>query len=54
MNFFALYPHLPETNKWLVAICTKHEVECPPPHTNYRLLDALCGKYIEKSMKRCD
>lgn len=39
-----------ETNKWLIAICTKHEVECPPPHTNYRLLDALCGKYIEKNI----
>jgi lysyl-tRNA synthetase class 2 len=39
-----------ETNKWLIEICTKHEAECPPPHTNYRLLDALCGKFIEKSI----
>jgi len=37
-----------ETNKWLIDICKKNEVECPPPHTNYRLLDGLCGKYIEK------
>jgi lysyl-tRNA synthetase class 2 len=39
-----------ETNKWLVAICTKHQAECSPPHTNYRLLDALCGKFIEKDL----
>jgi lysyl-tRNA synthetase class 2 len=39
-----------ETNKWLIEICTKHEAECSPPHTNYRLLDALCGKFIEKSI----
>jgi len=39
-----------ETNQWLIQICKKREVECPAPHTNYRLLDALCGKFIEKSI----
>jgi len=39
-----------ETNRILIEICTKHEAECSPPHTNYRLLDALCGKFIEKSI----
>lgn len=39
-----------ETNKWLIDVCKRHECECTPPHTNYRLLDALCGKFIEKQI----
>jgi len=39
-----------ETNKFLLDLCKKHECEGPLPHTNYRLLDALCGKFIEKQI----
>jgi lysyl-tRNA synthetase class 2 len=39
-----------DTNKFLLDLCKKHECEGPLPHTNYRLLDALCGKFIEKQI----
>jgi len=39
-----------ETNRWLIECCKRHECECTAPYTNYRLLDALCGKFIEKSI----
>lgn len=35
------------TNKILADLCAKHEVECPPPRTNARLLDKLVGKFLE-------
>lgn len=37
----------PEANKFLSDLCTKHEVECPPPRTTARLLDKLVGHFIE-------
>lgn len=33
--------YTPETNKFLSDLCTKHEVECPPPRTTARLLDKV-------------
>lgn len=33
--------HTNETNKFLQDLCNKHEVECPPPRTNARLLDKV-------------
>jgi len=40
----------PETNMFLIDLCRKFECECEPPHTTYRLLDALVGDYIEKDL----
>jgi len=40
----------PEANKFFVELCKKHEVECNPPHTTARLLDALVGEYLEKDL----
>lgn len=40
--------HTPEFNKVLADLCTKHEVECPPPRTTARLLDKLVGEFIEE------
>jgi lysyl-tRNA synthetase, class II len=31
----------------LSAICTKHQVECPPPRTAARMLDKLVGHFLE-------
>lgn len=31
----------PETNQILCDLCTKHEIECPPPRTTARLLDKV-------------
>lgn len=31
----------PETNQILSDLCTKHEIECPPPRTTARLLDKV-------------
>jgi len=39
-----------DTRKWLIEICKTHEAECSEPLTNYRLLDALVGKFIEKDI----
>jgi lysyl-tRNA synthetase, class II len=35
------------TNKFLVELCAKHEVDCPPPTTTARLLDKLVGDFLE-------
>ncbi|XP_068968935.1 lysine--tRNA ligase isoform X2 [Bombus flavifrons] len=39
----------PETNQILSDLCTKHEIECPPPRTTARLLDKLVGEFIEET-----
>ncbi|XP_055624340.1 lysine--tRNA ligase isoform X2 [Toxorhynchites rutilus septentrionalis] len=39
----------PEANKFLSDLCTKHEVECPPPRTTARLLDKLVGEFLEEN-----
>ncbi|CAH1764559.1 20830_t:CDS:2 [Entrophospora sp. SA101] len=39
--------HTEETNKFLLELCKKHEVECSSPRTNSRLLDKLVGDFIE-------
>ena len=36
-----------ETRIFLVKLCEKHNVDCPPPKTTARLLDKLCGEYVE-------
>ena len=36
-----------ETNDFLKALCKKHNVECSPPLTTYRLLDKLVGEFLE-------
>jgi lysyl-tRNA synthetase class 2 len=35
--------HTDETNAWLRALCTKHNVECAEPRTNARMLDKVRG-----------
>merc|ERR1712003_205433 len=37
----------PEVLKGIDALVTKLELECPPPRSPARLLDKLCGHYIE-------
>lgn len=39
----------PAANKFLSDLCTKHEVECPPPRTTARLLDKLVGEFLEEN-----
>jgi len=39
--------HTDATNKFLRALCVKHNVDCSEPRTNARLLDKLVGEYIE-------
>ncbi|WMV51867.1 hypothetical protein MTR67_045252 [Solanum verrucosum] len=34
-------------NKYLIDVCEKFDVKCPPPHTTTRLLDKLVGHFIE-------
>jgi len=36
-----------ETRKFLVEVCEKHKIDCPEPRTTARLLDKLCGEYVE-------
>jgi len=36
-----------EANEVLKKICAKHEVICPSPQTNARLLDRLVGEFLE-------
>lgn len=38
----------PETNKWLLEQCKKHNVVCSPPTTTARLLDKLVGEFLEE------
>ena len=40
----------PEANAFLVKLCEKHEVVCPPPTTTARLLDKLVGEFIEDGL----
>ncbi|XP_050670073.1 lysine--tRNA ligase isoform X2 [Leptidea sinapis] len=35
-------------NKFLIELCEKHNVECPPPKTTARLLDKLVGEFLEE------
>ncbi|KAL5507451.1 KRS1 [Sanghuangporus vaninii] len=39
--------HTAETNAFLQELCDKHNVNCPEPRTNPRLLDKLVGEFIE-------
>ncbi|RZC51371.1 hypothetical protein C5167_019805 [Papaver somniferum] len=36
------------TNKYLLDVCTKFNVKCPPPQTTSRLLDKLVGHFLEE------
>lgn len=36
-----------EANEFLRELCKKHNVECPEPRTTSRLLDKLCGEFVE-------
>ena len=36
-----------ETRKYLMEVCEKHAVDCPDPKTTSRLLDKLCGEFVE-------
>eukprot|EP01025_Chloroclados_australasicus_P010885 TRINITY_DN1460_c0_g1_i1.p1 TRINITY_DN1460_c0_g1~~TRINITY_DN1460_c0_g1_i1.p1 ORF type:complete len:506 (+),score=92.44 TRINITY_DN1460_c0_g1_i1:191-1708(+) len=37
-----------DTRQFLINLCKKHEVDCPPPHTTARLLDKLVGEFLEE------
>lgn len=37
----------PELTKFLDELCIKHKVDCSPPRTITRLLDKLCGEFLE-------
>ncbi|XP_078606766.1 lysine--tRNA ligase-like isoform X1 [Branchiostoma floridae x Branchiostoma japonicum] len=39
--------HTEESRKFFDDLCTRLEVECPPPRTTARLLDKLVGDYLE-------
>ncbi|GFV96316.1 lysine--tRNA ligase [Trichonephila clavipes] len=39
----------PESNKIFSDLCTKYEIECPPPRTTARLLDKLVGHFLEEN-----
>ena len=36
-----------ETRLFLVDLCEKNNVQCPEPKTTSRLLDKLCGEFVE-------
>ena len=36
-----------ETRLFLVKLCEQHKVECPDPKSTSRLLDKLCGDFVE-------
>jgi lysyl-tRNA synthetase class 2 len=40
----------PEANSFFISLCKRLEVECDPPHTTARLIDALVGEYIESEL----
>ena len=40
-----------ETNAFLKDLCKKHNVECKPPLTTYRLLDKLVGEFLESTCR---
>jgi|UPI000581AF54 lysyl-tRNA synthetase class 2 len=37
----------PEVDQKLLAVLTKHNLECSPPHTTSRLLDTMVGEFLE-------
>jgi len=37
----------PEARQFLVDVVQKHQINCPPPHTEARLLDKLCEHFLE-------
>merc|ERR1719204_2858038 len=39
-----------ECNKFLVKLCEKYEIECPPPLTTMRLMDKLTEHFIESQI----
>ena len=40
--------HTAETGEFLKKLLTKMKVECSPPLTNARMLDALVGEFLEE------
>eukprot|EP01023_Acetabularia_acetabulum_P054369 TRINITY_DN6130_c0_g1_i6.p2 TRINITY_DN6130_c0_g1~~TRINITY_DN6130_c0_g1_i6.p2 ORF type:complete len:327 (+),score=72.44 TRINITY_DN6130_c0_g1_i6:348-1328(+) len=38
-----------ETRQFLIELCKKNEVDCPPPQTTARLLDKLVGDFLEET-----
>lgn len=40
--------HTAETNEFLKKLLKKHNVVCPPPETNARMIDKLVGDFIEE------
>jgi hypothetical protein len=36
-----------EARHFLIELCSRHGVECPPPQTTARLLDKLVGEFVE-------
>lgn len=40
--------HTEESQEFLKGILTKTGVECPPPLTSVRMIDALVGHYLEE------
>eukprot|EP01018_Ginkgo_biloba_P006849 Gb_06956 [translate_table: standard] len=38
-----------ETNKYLIGVCEKFDVKCPPPQTTARLIDKLVGHFLEET-----
>lgn len=36
-----------EARQFLIELCARHGVECPPPQTTARLLDKLVGEFVE-------
>lgn len=41
--------HTEETHEFLKKLLAKHNIECPPPVTNARMLDKLVGEFIEET-----
>lgn len=40
----------PDLDAKLQKICEQHGVECNPPHTSARLLDAMVGDFLENNI----
>ncbi|ETN39384.1 lysine-tRNA ligase [Cyphellophora europaea CBS 101466] len=40
--------HTDETNQFLKKVLKKHDIVCPPPETNARMIDKLVGEFIEE------
>ena len=41
----------PEANQFFDKLCADNGVECGAPRTTARLIDKLCGEYIESKCK---